>query len=227
MQTRHNLFNSKRTTTVIHRAAALRLALFGIAASIHPLTFAGESTRATSPALSWPNWPTVSNQTRPWTYWWWMGSAVDRPNLTRQLIQFHQAGFGGVHIIPIYGAKGYERQYIDYLSPQWMEMLRHTVTEARRLGLDVDMTTGSGWCFGGPRVTDQEANASVQMKRFEVSPASPFSEKLNAKAVSCVVAFSAGGAVEDLTSKMDPEGNLKWAPAGGSWQVYVISPRPS
>ena len=156
-----------------------------------------------------------------------MGSAVDQPNLTRQLIQFQHAGFGGVHIIPIYGAKGYESQYIDYLSPQWMEMLRHTVTEARRLGMDVDMTTGSGWCFGGPRVTELEANASVQMKRSEVTSALPFSEKLNPKAVQCVAAYSEDGTVEDLTSKMDREGNLKWAPSGGSWTVYVISQRPS
>ena len=207
---------------VLYCAAATAIA-FGVIQS----SSAGEPQRQKASSRLVYQWPAVANQTRPWTYWWWMGSAVDKPNLTRQLIQFQQAGFGGVHIIPIYGAKSYERQYIDYLSPQWMEMLRHTVTEARRLGLDVDMTTGSGWCFGGPRVTDQEANASVQMKRFEVSPASPFSEKLNAKAVSCVVAFSTGGVVEDLTSKMDPGGNLKWAPAGGSWQVYVISQRPS
>jgi len=57
--------------------------------------------------------------------------------------------WGGVHIIPIYGAKGYESRYIDYLSPKWMEMLRHTVTEAQRLDLGIDMTTGTGWCFGG------------------------------------------------------------------------------
>ena len=39
-----------------------------------------------------------------------------------------------------------------------MEMLRHTVSEAQRLDLGVDITTGTGWCFGGPATSDEEAN---------------------------------------------------------------------
>src|SRR5258707_474378 len=77
---------------------------------------------------------------RPWAYWWWMGSAVNEADLTRELERYARAGMGGVHIIPIYGAKGYEKQYIEYLSPRWMGMMKHSVAEARRLGMDVDMT---------------------------------------------------------------------------------------
>ena len=65
---------------------------------------------------------------------------MDPANLTRELETLRKAGWGGVHIIPIYGAKGYESRYIDYLSPQWMDMLRHTVSEAARLDMGVDMT---------------------------------------------------------------------------------------
>lgn len=97
-------------------------------------------------------WPKPTRETRPWSYWWWPASAVDPQSLTADLTRFQRAGWGGLHIIPIYGAKGYEARYIDYLSPKWMAMLKHTVTEANRLGLGVDMTTGSGWCFGGPNI---------------------------------------------------------------------------
>ena len=41
---------------------------------------------------------------------------------------------GGVHIIPIYGAKGCEDKYIHYLSPQWMDMLRHVVKRGQAAG---------------------------------------------------------------------------------------------
>ena len=80
-------------------------------------------------------------------------SAVDEAGITRLLERFRDAGIGGVEICPIYGAKGAEERFIDFLSPKWMEMLAHTTAEAKRLGLGVDMTTGTGWPFGGPNVT--------------------------------------------------------------------------
>src|SRR5436190_15480652 len=108
--------------------------------------------RATASADDPLGWPAITSQAKPWTRWWWLGSAVDEPNLTRLLEQYHAAGIGGVEICPIYGAKGYESRYLDFLSPQWMKMLAHTTAEAKRLGMGVDLTTGTGWPFGGPQV---------------------------------------------------------------------------
>jgi hypothetical protein len=108
------------------------------------------------------DWPPITRETKPWAYNWWLGSAVDKDNLTRELTRYHDAGLGGIHIIPIYGVKGGETRDIAYLSPVWMDMLRHTVTEADRLGLGVDMTTGTGWCFGGPNVTAADANIATK-----------------------------------------------------------------
>ena len=50
--------------------------------------------------------------------------------------------------------RGYEDRYIDYLSPEWTRMLDHLVATADKLGMQIDMTTGTGWCFGGPVVND-------------------------------------------------------------------------
>ena len=109
-------------------------------------------------------WPEIRRESRPWAYWWWMGGAVDEANLTRELERHRAAGMGGVHIIQIYGAKGYESRFIDYLSPKWMQMMGHAVKEAARLDMGVDMTMGSGWCFGGPRVKGSDACAVVSAK---------------------------------------------------------------
>lgn len=95
--------------------------------------------------------------TKPWTYWWWMGSAVNKADITTQLEYFAKSGLGGVHIIPIYGVKGYEKENIPFLAPQWLDVMQHTVREGKRLGLGVDMTTGTGWPFGGPNVTPPTA----------------------------------------------------------------------
>ncbi len=102
-------------------------------------------------------WPGITNETKPWTRWWWMGSAVNQPELTTLLTEYSKAGLGGVEITPIYGVKGYENKFINYLSPAWMEMLKYTVEEARRLGIGVDMAQTSGWPFGGPWVKSEDA----------------------------------------------------------------------
>ena len=82
-----------------------------------------------------------------------MGSAVNEADITRQLEQFAGAGLGGIHIIPIYGVRGYESQFIPFLSNRWLAVFAHTVREANRLRLGVDLTTGTGWPFGGPNVS--------------------------------------------------------------------------
>jgi len=106
----------------------------------------------------------VYDTTKPWTRWWWPGSAVNKADLTRQLEQFAAAGLGGVEITPIYGARGAEDRYIPYLSPQWVEMLEHVGKEARRLGLGVDMATGTGWPFGGPWITETDSLQKLVLK---------------------------------------------------------------
>ncbi len=118
------------------------------------------SLRAAEPTTDLA-WPEITRENKPWTRWWWPGSGVDKANLTRQLEQFAAAGLGGFEITPIYGAKGAEDRYIDFLSPKWIEMLTHVGTEAKRLGLGVDMATGTGWPFGGPWVTPADANTKA------------------------------------------------------------------
>jgi hypothetical protein len=103
------------------------------------------------------SWPEITREAKPWTRWWWLGSAVDSAGITYNLEALSRAGIGGVEITPIYGVKGKEAQYIDYLSPQWMKMLAFTVSEAGRLDMNVDMNNGTGWPFGGPEVSVDDA----------------------------------------------------------------------
>ncbi len=155
-------------------------------------------------------WPPITAQTKPWAFNWWMGSAVDKTNLTHELERYAAAGLGGIHIIPIYGAKGFESKYLNYLSPEWMEMMGWAVSEARRLGMDVDMTTGSGWCFGGPQITDKDANANVVVKTYEVKAGEKLKEKFNRDSTQALVAFSSGRRSIDLTGKISANGDVDW-----------------
>lgn len=99
-------------------------------------------------------WPAISAQTKPWTRWWWMGSAVDRTGLAANMQKYAAAGIGGLELTPIYGVHGYESQFVDYLSPKWMDLFGYTLGEAKRLGMGMDMSTGTGWPFGGGPLID-------------------------------------------------------------------------
>ncbi len=171
-------------------------------------------------------WPAQSMATRPWAYWWWLGSAVDPENLQRELRRYQDAGMGGVHIIPIYGAKGYEARYLEYLSPKWMEMLACTVTEAQRRGLGVDMTTGTGWCFGGPNVPPDQATQRAQLKVYEPAPSQGL-PPLDRTGLLALAARDSGGRQVDLMPHVLADGNVDWRADGEGWKVYALSARPT
>src|SRR6516162_9054303 len=137
------------------------------------------------------SWPPVTAQSRPWVWWWWPGSAVDTTNLARQLQLFHDAGLGGVQVTPIYGAKGWESHYLPYLNPEWMQMMNCTARETHRLDMGMDMTLGTGWCFGGPTVSNQDANASVVVKTLNVAAGGKLGEQFDRASTQVLMAFSA------------------------------------
>ena len=199
-----------------HWPAALVLSLSVFAAGIFPVSAADDLA-----------WPPITSQTKPWAFWWWMGSAVDRTNLTKELTRYQAAGLGGVHIIPIYGARGFESKYISYLSPQWMDMMGWSVSEANRLGMGVDMTTGTGWCFGGPQVSDEDANASVIVKTYSLAAGEALKPKFNRAAIQALMAFGPDGKSVDLTGTIGTNGTVDFSAPAGQWTVYAISQKPS
>ncbi len=117
-------------------------------------------------------WPPIGREQRPWAYHWWPGSAVDEANIRRELERHHAAGLGGVHVIPIYGARGAEHRFVPYLSERWLDLFAFTAREAERLDLGVDLTMGTGWCFGGPTVRLEHGGLmwSVKDGRLEATP---------------------------------------------------------
>ncbi|MHC4619008.1 MAG: glycosyl hydrolase [Planctomycetota bacterium] len=175
-------------------------------------------------------WPEVTRENKPWTYWWWLGSAVDKKGLTEHLEAYYKAGLGGVHIIPIYGVRGAEERFIEYLSPRWMEMLAHTTSEANRLGMGVDMSTGTGWPFGGPDVSVDTATAKVILQTYTVQdgrslskPVTVVDERSGRKGqLQALMAFSREGGVVDLTANVDGDGKLDWVAPTGGWKLYAV-----
>ncbi|WP_197088544.1 glycosyl hydrolase [Rufibacter radiotolerans] len=175
-------------------------------------------------------WPEVKKENRPWTRWWWMGNAVDEKNIDRLLTEYSQAGIGGVEIAPIYGAKGHESKYLEFLSPQWMGMLDFTVKKANSLNMGVDMTQGTGWPFGGPQVTPEHAASRLILQKYALKGGQTLKETLEVTdpkqrdmgvVLQAVMAYSDKGAILNLTDKVNPEGKLIWKAPAGTWEIYA------
>ncbi len=146
-------------------------------------------------------WPAITRQTKPWARWWWEGSAVDKRNLTYNLESYHNAGLGGMEITPIYGVKGQESKFITYLSPQWVDMLQYTLQEAKRLDMGIDLANATGWPFGGPWVTNEDASKELFWKNYEVKGG----EKLNdAVTFTQTPLIRADGVAPKITDLVEP-----------------------
>ncbi|MFK7925823.1 MAG: glycosyl hydrolase [Bacteroidia bacterium] len=171
----------------------------------------------------------ITNTNKPWTRWWWMGSAMDKKNIRSTLIQYQQAGLGGVEITPIYGVKGEEANYLDYLSPQWMEMLNYTLTTADSLGMEVDMNLGTGWPFGGPHVNPEYAATKLIIDqqiiqkgdKIELSILPKNEKDRNSARLDYVLAFGEDGRYLDLTHKVK-DGILTWKARKTNYTLYFV-----
>ncbi|HEY0608213.1 MAG TPA: glycosyl hydrolase [Chitinophaga sp.] len=174
-------------------------------------------------------WPRVTKEAQPWTRWWWLGNAVDSANLAYSLQQFHQADIGGVEITPIYGTKGFEKQFINFLSPRWMHMLGYTISEGKRLGITVDMNTGTGWPFGGPGIPLKDAAGKVYFREFTLEGGESLKELVRydgrsqqPAVLQALMAYGPGNQKLHLTNKVDAEGTLRWTAPAGSWQLVAL-----
>ncbi|MDF2552346.1 MAG: glycoside hydrolase [Chryseobacterium sp.] len=177
-------------------------------------------------------WPKITETAKPWTRWWWMGSAVNEKGLDKQLTTLNKAGFGGVEIVPIYGAKGFEKQYLNYLSPEWMKMLQLTTYKAKNLNMGVDMSVGTGWPIGGPQVNEQDAATKMIVQTYTISAGENFSDKIilkdekqkNLKIIKLdiVTAYNEKNEAVVLTDKVSSDGSLDWKPKSGKWTIYAV-----
>jgi hypothetical protein len=124
-----------------------------------------------------------SRRTKPFVRWWWFGCAVTEEEIARELEEMSKVGIGGVEIQPIYPLvcddpdKGIIN--IPYLSDRWLELLSFTIEKARKLGIVVDITCGSGWPFGGPCIPKVLSAGRLKVHIEEVSGPTEYNKDLS------------------------------------------------
>lgn len=104
---------------------------------------------------------TPPNEARLRCYWWWLNSMATKESITRDLEQMKSHGYGGASIVDA-GSSNYDvakktQAGPVFMSPEWMELYKHAIIEAQRLGIELSVNTQSGWNPGGPTITPELA----------------------------------------------------------------------
>jgi hypothetical protein len=97
---------------------------------------------------------------RPWVFWFTLNGNSTKEGITADLEAMARVGIGGVISMEV--DKGMPKGSVDYGGPAWMDLIGHTCREAKRLGLEVNLTNASGWDgSAGPWITPELAMQKV------------------------------------------------------------------
>ncbi|HET7896435.1 MAG TPA: glycosyl hydrolase, partial [Flavisolibacter sp.] len=92
----------------------------------------------------------------PQVFWFWMNGHITKQGITLDLEAMKKAGIGGVYNYD--SGISIPQGPVHFYSAEWMELKRHAVKEANRLGLDYVMHNCPGWSSsGGPWITPELA----------------------------------------------------------------------
>ncbi|HQK94803.1 MAG TPA: glycosyl hydrolase [Armatimonadota bacterium] len=114
---------------------------------------------------------------RPWVYWFWLNGNITREGITADLEAMARVGIGGVLIMEV--DQGAPVGPVPFAGAEWRELFRFVVSEAHRLGLEVNMNNDAGWNgSGGPWVTPDKAMQKVVWTETEVEGPQRFEDVL-------------------------------------------------
>ena len=177
--------------------------LAGGAITLRGIRSSGEALTASEPSTGNPGFDVASGSAvrqqfqapakkyRPLARWWWPGNDVTEAELRREIDVLDKAGFGGAEIQAF--DKGFatdnlsetEMQQVNgFATPSFFEHVGVAAEEARKHGMFIDYTFGSGWPFGGGKEITPEL-ASIELRATHLSVAGPgkFHRRLQAPSV--------------------------------------------
>lgn len=104
---------------------------------------------------------------KPHTWWHWMNGNVTKEGITLDLESMARVGIGGFQNFD--AGTGIPKGPVVYLSPEWLELKKHAIAEAQRLGLEFTMHNCPGWSSsGGPWITPELAMQQITTSEITV-----------------------------------------------------------
>jgi hypothetical protein len=146
------------------------LAAFSLAAAA--LSIAVAQTSAPSLETLHKSFVDPPNDSRPIVRWWWFGPAVVKPEILRELQQMKADGIQGAELAfeypEVLDDPSKDLKNLPFLSPEMLDDVAYAQSEGRKLGLRIDLTLCSGWPYGGPSVTLEDAVGRLRVAQIPV-----------------------------------------------------------
>ncbi|KAA3616325.1 MAG: hypothetical protein DWQ05_11340 [Calditrichaeota bacterium] len=181
---------------------------------------------------------------RPHTRWWWPMS-VTKEEITWELEQMHAHGIGGVEQITM--QRFYEKGNVSFMSAEFIDLLKHMVFEAKRLGMKVSINFGGpGWIIGGDWVPENERSKDIVPTSIIVTGPALFDQKLPTKLTKTKRSWEkftpklsgdekllavVAGKIENkkidekslqILTDYDSQNLLKWQIPDGQWRIMAF-----
>ena len=178
---------------------------------------------------------------KPHVMWHWMGADFSQPGITKDLEAMKALGIGGAEIFNL-GAEIGNVPWPEqtYRGKAYWEAMRHTLAEAKRLGIEISLIGTPGYSTtGGPW---------IGLERGMQKVAWSITETEGGKKLALVLPAIGGGAlgrgiavlavplnkanlsvkdVVDVSAMTDAAGTLTWQAPAGKWKIYRFGHAPT
>ncbi|MES2274656.1 MAG: glycosyl hydrolase [Bacteroidota bacterium] len=111
----------------------------------------------------------------PRAWWHWTNSNVTKDGITKDLEWMKRVGIQGMQLGDVASGGGQVvANKTVFGSPEWLDAVKYTATEAERLKLEMTMFTSAGWSLtGGPWVKPEQAMKKLVWSESQVNALTP------------------------------------------------------
>ncbi len=93
---------------------------------------------------------------RPGVYWYFMDGNFNGPEMLKDLDSMKEVGLGNALFLEV--DAGVPRGPVKFMSEEWQNLVTNAFHYAERLGIDITLGAGPGWCgSGGPWVKPEQS----------------------------------------------------------------------
>lgn len=127
-------------------------------------------------------WHNPSEESKSWTYWYWMYGALSEEGIKADLEAMKNIGLAGAYLMPIRGVP--EEPLIEpsynQLTPEWWKLVKFAFEEADRVGLKIAFHVCDGFALaGGPWITPELSMQRITWNTTQIKGGSLINLKLD------------------------------------------------